>query len=355
MSQDFEDFDSIEDSAIGIHNAALVRDSNRILTIFERYHGEDLSRLKVYVDTFKHDKYSNKKKITLSKIVFKIMTEKNKKTLLDYFLMEACNTETKRILMTDVDDTLFPSKVGGTDRSLPFGVLYPGLLAFHNVIISTGLPLIVLTARPEQMAGKTADNIKAAMDNVRDIILLTGKRRDIPIGALATVKGKVFESFGKTEKAEDYEPMANTKTENFMRFQQLFPEYKVVFTGDSGQGDVLTAIDMISLQERLSCLKDNKSFEGAFIHDVKRNELSAGRIEPQRRIFLEDLGIYVFDTYVGAANMAYKHGIISKDDRNYVVKSAQREIKDIESEYGHQELYKKFLQQDISHVVYDEK
>jgi hypothetical protein len=40
--------------------------------------------------------------------------------------------------------------------------------------------------------------------------------------------------------------MADKKYENFLKFQQLYPEYKYIFVGDNGQGDVLAAQKMLT-------------------------------------------------------------------------------------------------------------
>lgn len=39
----------------------------------------------------------------------------------------------------------------------------------------------------------------------------------------------------------DLQPMAYKKFENFTQYYQLYPEYKHIFIGDNGQGDVRAA------------------------------------------------------------------------------------------------------------------
>jgi phosphatidate phosphatase APP1 len=58
------------------------------------------------------------------------------------------------------------------------------------------------------------------------------------------------------------------KLENFTRFASLFPEFKFVFFGDSGQGDALLA----------SRLLENFPSQvlGVFIHDVTPSSKKTG-------------------------------------------------------------------------------
>lgn len=92
--------------------------------------------------------------------------------------------------------------------------------------------------------------------------------------------------------------MADRKMENIRRYHQLFPEYGLVFVGDSGQGDVEVGRQM------LADLGD--AVRGVFIHDVNETALDQPAAHP-------DEGIAYFDSYIAAAAAAWQAGIISAD------------------------------------------
>jgi hypothetical protein len=103
------------------------------------------------------------------------------------------------------------------------------------------------------------------------------------------------------------------KFENFRRFSSLYPEYRYVFVGDSGQADALTAQLML----------DAAAAEGAsrvittFIHDLRHPGGEARAASPTFRALPADLvvgrpspsgrGVIVFRNYVEAALIAHLH------------------------------------------------
>lgn len=54
--------------------------------------------------------------------------------------------------------------------------------------------------------------------------------------------------------------LCSLKLENFTRFASLYPEFKFVFFGDSGQGDALLASKLLQIFP--------EQVLGTFIHDV---------------------------------------------------------------------------------------
>ena len=90
--------------------------------------------------------------------------------------------------------------------------------------------------------------------------------------------------------------MAARKIANIAHYRQLFPEYRLVFIGDSGQGDV-TVGELV--RERFAGFVD-----AVLIHDVVDTP-AAVRAERAER------GIATFDTYLGAALLLRRAGLIS--------------------------------------------
>ena len=89
--------------------------------------------------------------------------------------------------------------------------------------------------------------------------------------------------------------MAGRKIANITHYHALFPEYRLVFIGDSGQGDV-TVGELI--RDRFGAAVD-----AVLIHDVVDTpaEVRAGWAAQ---------GIETFDTYVGAASLLHRRGLI---------------------------------------------
>lgn len=83
--------------------------------------------------------------------------------------------------------------------------------------------------------------------------------------------------------------MADVRLANVERYRQAFPEYGVVFVGDTGQGDVLVGTRMREAYPQ-DC-------PAVFVHDV------VATAQPERDR-LAALGVHVVDTYVGAAGVA---------------------------------------------------
>ena len=119
-----------------------------------------------------------------------------------------------------------------------------------------------------------------------------------------------------------HDAMAAKKVANIAHYATLFPEYDLVFVGDSGQGDI--AVGEQILQAHGDVVK------AVFIHDVVA--LDAGR-----RAELAAKGIWVVDTYVGAAAKAHELGLISEAGVQRVIDETHRLLDDVEWESSEQE------------------
>lgn len=130
------------------------------------------------------------------------------------------------------------------------------------------------------------------------------------------------------------------KLENFSRFASLFPEFKFVFFGDSGQGDALLASRLL------------ESFPaqvvGTFIHDVNPTSTITGdgrlkavyaqyvdvwhaRMVPFDGLtfMLNELsrsGVDFYLTYAGAAFAAHKKGLITETEMIEVVDATKKDL-----------------------------
>ena len=98
-----------------------------------------------------------------------------------------------------------------------------------------------------------------------------------------------------------------------MRFAAIYPEYRYVFVGDSGQADALTA--QLMLSDRSTNASDRVIT--TFIHDLRQSESDTTSVSPAFQALPPNLvvgrtspagrGVIVFRTYVEAALIAYRH------------------------------------------------
>lgn len=184
-------------------------------------------------------------------------------------------------VVSDIDDTAFSRF---NDEVFTKGQLYPGVVAFWDALDAgpNETPfdlgdLTFVTAMPMDGFGLMETRSRAALAaaGVDSLTILSG--------ALSSLYS--------------YRAVADHKLTNVDHVVQLFPEYDLVFLGDSGQGDVMVAEDMLTRWPGL--------VRGSFIHDVVDTPQAERESYAAR-------GIHFHDTYAGAANQALAMGLISQ-------------------------------------------
>ena len=182
-------------------------------------------------------------------------------------------------VLCDIDDTVTAQL---RDRRYPRGTVYPGVLAVLDALdrgpddepFSLG-DLTFVTARPGDVFGLIENHTRATL-----------RRAGIASHSVLT---------GTFAALASHDLMAGRKIANITHYHALFPEYRLVFIGDSGQGDV-TVGELI--RDRFGAAVD-----AVLIHDVVDTpaEVRAGWAAQ---------GIETFDTYVGAAGLLHRRGLI---------------------------------------------
>ncbi|RLN93673.1 hypothetical protein BBJ28_00003636 [Nothophytophthora sp. Chile5] len=209
-------------------------------------------------------------------------------------------------VVSDIDDTLFP---GWIDRRYPLHIPYPGVSDLFARLShgftqdakgdSVHPSITFLTARPRGWlsVGRylTLQHLKSL--GVPNVTVLNG-----------SVKGLVSN-----------EKIASLKLDNFTRFASLFPEFKFVFVGDSGQGDALLASRLLE-----SC---PDQVLATFIHNV--NPIFARTGDGGRKSVYAAQGVEFFATYAGAALAAHKKGLVSAEDVLAVAAASEKELEAI--------------------------
>ena len=97
----------------------------------------------------------------------------------------------------------------------------------------------------------------------------------------------------------EYGPMATKKFVNFNQFRQLYPEYRFIFVGDNGQGDVQAAEMMMEMHG--NCM------DACFIHQVQPVEATPGFSSKSAQKWQKNRIIF-FDTYACSAFASHKLG-----------------------------------------------
>ncbi|CAM9752677.1 unnamed protein product, partial [Chrysoparadoxa australica] len=120
----------------------------------------------------------------------------------------------------------------------------------------------------------------------------------------------------------DMEPLARKKYENFEEYLSLYPEYKHVFIGDNGQGDVRAAEMMLEKYPGTFLLL------AVYMHVVQPLEKTYGYRGPETLARWKSLGISFFNNYLVAAVDAYTKKLIKLSGLRKV---AMKTIQDFES------------------------
>jgi hypothetical protein len=195
--------------------------------------------------------------------------------------------------ISDIDDTFYANL---KDRRYPKGTVYPGVIRYYQELTpgggSSGGQLVFLTARPKVRPGLIEDH-------THDSLRTRGLEQAF------TILSGAFSHWVGSER------IAAKKYQNFVEYQQLFPEYGFVFTGDSGQGDAIFGARIIAdFPERVRAV---------LIHDVAAT--------PQlQQDDWRARGVVFFDSYVGAALAAFEAGLIGRDGVQRVIGAARRDL-----------------------------
>lgn len=196
-------------------------------------------------------------------------------------------------VLSDIDDTTICSL---HDRRFPKGVVYPGVVALWEALDvgpnskprSVG-DLTFITARPADLLGWVEDQTRSKLRGV-----------GVPSSAMLT---------GSLLHLLSHAGMAEKKIQNLMHYHSLYPEYRLVFIGDSGQGDVRVG-------ERL-LTEFAGAVDAVLIHDVVDTAA-------QVRADYAERGLVFFDTYVGAVVAVHRLGLISDGGLRAVAEATRK-------------------------------
>lgn len=269
--------DGLEEKAIG--------------AVFLATKGEPLAALKNAIDQGGDHR-------DLQQLVFHDIDSKElRASLLAHFKTAASPKSDKVKVLSDIDDTFYANL---KDDRYPKKTVYPGVRALYSELDKgpgaepdrTG-DLMFLSARPWDRAGAMEHHTRSML-------------ADQGVTQATVLSGDFAHLLGN-------ERIATKKFENWEQLNQLYPEYGSVFIGDSGQGDAIFGAQAAAA---------NADMRAVFIHDV------TGLDETARADFAAK-GVFIFDTYVGAATEAFRKGLITADGLQRVMSAASRELGEV--------------------------
>lgn len=193
----------------------------------------------------------------------------------------------------DIDDTLYPYLF---DVSFPSGRAYPGVRALQAALMAgvphtSGAPhagrLTFITARPGLARGLTR-NALAGMGH-RDFTVLTG--------SLAGLLGR--------------QAIVEHKLRNFRALQDMWPEARLVWVGDTGQGDVEVGRRLLAAHAGgtggLLATRPLVLMHDVVLHSSTQTPKTP---LPARRALAAE-GVFVFDSFTDAALLALQAGALT--------------------------------------------
>lgn len=194
--------------------------------------------------------------------------------------------KTQNHILSDVDDTLFASSKGGTDKSHPNLVPYPGVISFHQLVSNSYSTL--LSARPNLIEKSTREDelLKSIIPKL-NVISSTRSIWDLSTG-IEFLLSKVTDV-----DQVDYAGWAINKFVGFLYSYFLNPDKNLIFIGDNGQGDLYTALLIRAFFPQVPTL----------IHDIKPDgkKLYSESLDKNLLEAAKTLGVILFEDYADAA------------------------------------------------------
>ena len=238
-------------------------------------------------------------------------------------------------IMTDIDDTLYPNTehstyIAGSDISWAQKTPYPGIITFYQLFYNK-LPInskytTILSATPGCFKNsKLNDSIlREVLKNYGFIQGVEGKFESLakPIPHI----GINYFYIGKSSTDVDnlsytFKLFGNTKFERFKQYLSIFPEYKIIFIGDNGQGDVLAGMQMLNYMKTLNL--DDRCH--VFIHKVSEDGRTFKVVPEETNNKPERLNF--FKNYYELSLKFQELGIFEKSDVEQIKQSIVTKLK----------------------------
>jgi len=225
-------------------------------------------------------------------------------------------------IMTDIDDTLYPNiehYIAGSDDSWNQKTPYPGIRSFYNSFYKklppTSQYTTILSATPGCIKTSKLVDKKGLLHSILKVYgFIQGPESKFEVASYTgnIITNCTSQYCGKKNTSSDinsisdlFKLFGNTKFERFKQYTSIFPEYKILFFGDNGQGDVLAGKQMVEFNDRCN----------VFIHKVSEDGLTFKTV-PEESQQIPRLNF--FKNYYEAALKLKELGILNDEDVNNI-------------------------------------
>jgi len=177
-------------------------------------------------------------------------------------------------VVSDIDDTIYASHLGGRDDSHKVNALYPGVVKMFAALTSESGFVTLLSARPKGTASETRSFLQGHIPEHTMWGTVSNLMKE---GAVDKFKQIVHGHGGVGASGVDgFQHMAYKKAVRMKTLGLHYPEMDFVFVGDTGQGDMLTAQWILTKGFGIS-----ERVKAVLIHEVLTNgEDDSERPEP---------------------------------------------------------------------------
>ena len=173
--------------------------------------------------------------------------------------------------------------VPSTIQTIDFEKIYPNLNEFHEKISETKYSTL-LTMRTKSMRSFLIKKINNSDLNNKNISILDSDCCGIRL-LLRLIASKFIKD--RQEHLKHFQSWGIKKYRKFINYSRMFPEYNLIFIGDSGQGDIYCA--------RL--IVENTKFK-TYIHNLVINADTNERCYDKNQIKeMKTKNINLFDNY----------------------------------------------------------
>jgi hypothetical protein len=218
-------------------------------------------------------------------------------------------------IMTDIDDTLYPNTehgtyIAGSDNSWYQKTPYPGIITFYNSFYKK-LPnnskyTTILSATPGCLKHSKLQDKKGLLHSILKVygfiqgpeskIQVSSYSGDIITNCVSQYCGSQNTSSDVNSIPELFKLFGNTKFERFKQYISIFPEYRILFFGDNGQGDVLAGKQMVEFNDRCNVFihkvsEDGKTFKSVIEESQGIDRLNFFKNYYEASLKLQELGI----------------------------------------------------------------
>ena len=195
------------------------------------------------------------------------------KKLLNNFKNTSKNYSKKIHILSDIDDTLFTSLLGGLDKSYTNNKFYPEIEELFKILYKNTKYVTFLSARPEYFVNNDIMNL--------EYNVLSGSVTTIVDGIKSMINKNIFNNYD----LRSYSNIYYNKLNSYKKYKLIYPEYKFIFFGDLGQGDILLADDILKDNEQIVVLKDVYMNNNEWISKYLKKYIDKLKLKYNYRIF----------------------------------------------------------------------